>query len=62
MFRDVDQLGQPIKPQIIEHKQLTAMEVLGFEHDDFEQMIDYKVAESTCITPEAIRKIYEVQG
>lgn len=62
VFRDVDQSGQPIKPQIIEHKQLTAVEVLGFEHDDFEQIIDYKVAEPTCITPEAIRKIYEVQG
>lgn len=59
VLRDVAQDNQPIEPQIIEHQVLSAREILGFEHDEFEEMVDYRVAEPAAITPEAIRKIYE---
>ncbi|WP_041522644.1 McrB family protein [Gilvimarinus agarilyticus] len=59
VLRDVDQGNEPVEPQIIEHTIISGAEVLGFEHDDFEDLIDYRVAEPASITPEAIRKIYE---
>ena len=61
VLRDVDQSNEPVEPQIIEHTCISGAEVLGFEHDDFEDLIDYRVAEPASITPEAIRKIYENQ-
>lgn len=61
VFRDVEQDNQPVEPQIIEHEVLKTAEVLGFDHDDFEDLVDYRVAAPENITPEAIRKIYEPQ-
>ena len=57
VFRDVEASGKKIKPQIICHKPLKEQKILGFDHDDFEDSIEYWVADE--ITPEAIRKIYE---
>lgn len=57
VFRDVGASGEKIKPQIICHASLKEKKILGFEHDDFEDSIEYWVADE--ITPEAIRKIYE---
>ena len=46
-------------PQIIRDEPVEEMQVLGFDHDDYEDKVEYeKVAESE-ITPAAVRKIYE---
>ena len=59
VFCDVNAIGKPLEPQIIVHETLESAQILGFEHDDFEDLIDYRVANSDEITPDAIRKIYE---
>lgn len=59
VFRDVGPSREKIEPQIIRHEQLKEVEVLGFDHDDFEDSIEYWVAPKDEITPNAIRKVYE---
>ena len=62
VFRDVKTGGEkpePREPQIIKHKILEEKKVLGFDHDDFEDSTEYRVAPEDEITPDAIRKIYE---
>jgi len=61
VLRDIGQDNEPIEPQLIEHAVISGAEVLGFDHEDFEDLIDYRVADPNEITPEAIRKIYESQ-
>ena len=56
VFRDIDHDEKPVKPQIIKHKEVNSKEILGFGHDDFEDGIEYSIAEN--ITAESIRKIY----
>ena len=55
-----DRIGDDRKlPQIIRDEPVEEMQVLGFDHDDYEDKVEYeKVAESE-ITPAAVRKIYE---
>jgi 5-methylcytosine-specific restriction protein B len=59
VFRDIGENDKRIEPQIIVHEILSEEEVLGFDHDDFEDLIEYRVATPEDITPDAIRKIYE---
>lgn len=59
VFKDVGPSREKIQPQIIRHEQLKKVEILGFDHDDFEDSIEYWVAPENEITPDAIRKIYE---
>lgn len=59
VFRDIGENDKRIEPQIIIHEKLSEEDVLGFDHDDFEDLIEYRVARPDDITPEAIRKIYE---
>ena len=59
MFRDVGPNGENLKPQIRRHEPLKEEEILGFDHDDFEDSVEYRVADEDQITPEAVRKIYE---
>ena len=58
VFRDIGENDKRIEPQIIVHEKLSEEAVLGFDHDDFEDLIEYRVARPEDITPEAIRKIY----
>ena len=55
-----DRIGEDRNPpQIIRDEPMEEMQVLGFDHDDYEDKVEYeKVAESE-ITPAAVRKIYE---
>lgn len=55
-----DRIGEDRNsPQIIRDEPVEEMQVLGFDHDDYEDKVEYeKVAESE-ITPAAVRKIYE---
>tara|TARA_R110002167_G_scaffold51814_3_gene149932 strand:- start:1784 stop:4405 length:2622 start_codon:yes stop_codon:yes gene_type:complete len=62
VFRDVGSAGEPLEPQIIVHETLTSENVLGFDHDDFDELADYRVAPPEEITPDAMRKIYESAG
>ncbi len=62
VFRDVGPTGEPLEPQIIVHEILSSESVLGFEHDDFDELADYRVAAADDITPDTIRKIYESAG
>jgi len=56
---DVGPGNSKIEPQIISHKMLSSSNVLGFEHDDFDEKFEYSVSSLSAITPESIRKIYE---
>ena len=58
VFRDVGPNGEKLDPQIVSHTEILEEEVLGFDHDDYENMVEYQV-EKANITPTAIRKIYE---
>lgn len=57
VFRDVDLDGNPIEPQIIKHKEANKKEILGFDHEGFEDGISFSIADS--ITAGSIRKIYD---
>ena len=59
VFRDVTPLGEPLEPQIICSKKIRVEDILGASHDDYDDMISYRVADMEDITPDAIRKIYE---
>ncbi len=62
VLRDADAENQPLHPQIIIHETRSNVDVLGFDHDDFEDMIDYRVARIEDISPDAVRKIYKRTG
>ena len=59
VLRDVGPVGEKVEPQIICHDTLNEQDVLGFDHDDYEDLIEYRVAERDEITPESVRKVYE---
>ena len=59
VLRDIDQNGKPIEPQIVCHRVVSSNDVLGIDHDEFEDCIEYWIASPGNITPDAIRKIYE---
>ena len=59
VFRDVGPGGEKLEPQIICHEVLKKQEVLGFDHDDYEDLIEYRVATADEITPDSLRKVYE---
>jgi hypothetical protein len=59
VFRDVGPGGEKREPQIICHEGLSEASVLGFDHDDFSDRVEYWVAKPDEITPEAVRKVYE---
>ena len=57
VFRDVGPTGEKLEPQIVCHEPLKEVEVLGFDHDKFDDLTEYRI--SSEITPDAIRKVYE---
>lgn len=59
VFRDVGATGEKLAPQIIRHAEMKEEEIIGFDHDDFEDSVEYRVTPEDEITPSAIRKIYE---
>lgn len=59
VFRDIGDGDKAIHPQIVIHEVISEVDVLGFDHDDYDDMIDYRIAKHDEITPESIRKIYE---
>jgi 5-methylcytosine-specific restriction enzyme B len=59
VFADVGPNSEKLEPQIIEHHIVSEMDVLGFDHDDFDDLVEYNVAHSSVITPDSVRKIYE---
>jgi hypothetical protein len=59
VFGDVGPAGEKRKPQIICNETLEEQEVLGFDHDDFEDLIVYHVTDREKITPHSVRKVYE---
>lgn len=59
VFRDVGPAGEKLEPQIVCHDTLNEEEVLGFDHDDFDDLTEYRVVNQDEIMPEAVRKVYE---
>ena len=51
--------GDRNPPQIVRHERIKEIQVLGFDHDDYEDKVEYEKVPEEEITPEAIRKIYE---
>lgn len=60
VLRDIGPNGEPIEPQIVKHRRLTSSGVFGADHEDLGEMIDYCVSSIEEITPDSIRKIYEL--
>ncbi len=59
IFRDIDATGKLVEAPLISHVKLTSKDVFGFTHDDFEEVVEYRVSTTQEITPDSIRKIYE---
>lgn len=59
VFRDIDANGKLVEAPLIGHVKLTSKDVFGFTHDDFEEVVEYRVSTAQEITPDSIRKIYE---
>ncbi|HBR6268618.1 TPA: AAA family ATPase [Klebsiella pneumoniae] len=59
VFRDIDSTGKLVEAPLIGHVKLTSKDVFGFTHDDFEEVVEYRVSTALEITPDSIRKIYE---
>ncbi|UXY10442.1 AAA family ATPase [Kosakonia sp. ML.JS2a] len=59
VFRDIDAAGKLVEAPLIGHVRLTSIDVFGFTHDDFEEVVEYRVSSAQDITPDSIRKIYE---
>ena len=59
VFGDVGSGGAKREPQIICHRTVREEEVLGFDHDDYEDSIEYWVSSDGDLTPDAVRKVYE---
>ncbi|MFC1881354.1 AAA family ATPase [Thermodesulfobacteriota bacterium] len=59
VLHDVGSAGDKLEPQIIINSNLRVPEVLGFDHDDYEDLIEYHVSARKDIIPESIRKVYE---
>ena len=57
VFRDVGPAGSKVEPQIVCHGPLKEVEILGYDHDEYEDSIQYRITDD--ITPDAIRKVYE---
>ena len=57
VFRDVGRAGEKLEPQIVGHDLLKEEDVIGFDHDDFEDLTEYQIVDE--VTPDAIRKVYE---
>ena len=55
-----DRIGEDRNlPQIIRDEPVEEMQVLGFDHDDYEDKVEYEKVTESEITPAAVRKIYE---
>ena len=59
VFRDIDATGKLVEAPLIGHARFTSKDVFGFTHDDFEEVIEYRVSTAQDITSDSIRKIYE---
>lgn len=59
VFRDVGPNNEKIEPQIICHEEISEVDILGFDHDDYDDSIEYWVVDENEMTPDSIRKIYE---
>ncbi len=59
IFRDIDATAKLVEAPIVGHLKLTSKDVFGFTHDDFEEVVEYRVSTAQEITPDSIRKIYE---
>lgn len=46
-------------PQIIRDERMEEQQILGFDHDDYEDKDEYEKAAESEITPATVRKIYE---
>lgn len=59
VFQDITADGEKSEPQIVRHERVSELDVLGYDHDDYEDGYEYTVTPERKITPEAIRKVYE---
>ena len=58
VFRDVKDGNEKNEPQLICHQELNELEVLGYDHDEYEDQVEYWVTSEEKITPAMIRKVY----
>jgi len=59
VFRDIGPSGEKLEPQIICHQTINEHDILGFDHDDYDDLVEYEVVDEDEISPATIRKIYE---
>ncbi|MCY4356844.1 MAG: AAA family ATPase, partial [Gammaproteobacteria bacterium] len=58
VFGDVGAGGEKREPQIVCHDTLNENDILGFDHDDFEDMTDYWIVDPSQLKSNAITKVY----
>lgn len=51
--------GEKNEPQLIRHEKVNELDILGYDHEDYEDGIEYFVKSESEIKPDTIRKIYE---
>jgi len=59
VLRDIKNNDEKREPQIIRHVSILELDVLGFDHDDYQDDFEYSVVSESEVTPEMIRKVYE---
>jgi len=59
VLRDVNPDGEKNAPQLVCHEKVSELEVLGYDHDDYDDSYEYRVTAELEMQPEAFRKIYE---
>ncbi len=59
VFGDVGINNESVEPQIIVHNNVKSADAFGFDLDDFDEVMEYRVADYDQVTPDSIRKIYE---
>lgn len=59
VMRDIKNKDEKREPQIIRHVSILELDVLGFDHDDYQDDFEYSVVSESEVTPEMIRKVYE---
>jgi 5-methylcytosine-specific restriction protein B len=58
VFRDLDISGGPMEDQFIKTEELAELEILGMDHEEYEDSIKYSVVNDTEITPSMIKRVY----
>lgn len=58
VFADIKDGDEKNEPQIIQNNNLSELDILGFDHEEYEDGKEYRVTPHNEISPKMVRKIY----